>query len=270
MIAVWPRRGSFACTSAPRASSSRTASSLARARRGHQHAFPRRAATRSDRRPRSSSTRRSPRCRSAGERQRRDAVAVRRSHVGAGREQPVDEIEIIVIRRPVQRRHAVRLRAFDVDRLLEQLPDGGAIAPLHGISERRPVRSAAGPSDAVPERCTARPTADAMYAQRMSLTQPASPTGLNSVSILPVLSANESSRTPTAVEQRQVQVGQRRRLGVPDVPAAAHSAGRAAGDDDRQVHVIVDVGIAHAAAVQIKRMVEQRAVALGVAFSFSR
>ena len=63
------------------------------------------------------------------------------------------------------------------------------------------------------------------------------------------------------VEQRQVQVGQRRRLGEADVAAASHSARGAAGDEDRQVVVVVQVGVAHAAAVQEERMVQQRAVA---------
>src|SRR5437764_13823466 len=66
-----------------------------------------------------------------------------------------------------------------------------------------------------------------------------------------------------SVEQRQVQIRQRRRLDILDVPAAANLPGSAAGDDDRQVDMVVNVGITHAAAVQIQRMVEQCAVAIG-------
>src|SRR5437763_13492845 len=66
-----------------------------------------------------------------------------------------------------------------------------------------------------------------------------------------------------SVEQGQVQIRERRRLDVLDVAAAANLPGSAAGDDNRQVYVVVNVGITHAAAVQIQRMVEQCAVAIG-------
>src|SRR5262249_54121673 len=64
------------------------------------------------------------------------------------------------------------------------------------------------------------------------------------------------------VEQRQVQVGQRRRFGEADVPAALHLPGGAAGDEDRKVVVGMPVGVAHAAAVQQERVVQERSVAL--------
>ena len=65
-----------------------------------------------------------------------------------------------------------------------------------------------------------------------------------------------------AVEQREVQVRQRRLLRIPDVIAALDAADAAARDDDRQVAMIVDVRIAHAAAEQVRRVIEQRAVAV--------
>ena len=65
------------------------------------------------------------------------------------------------------------------------------------------------------------------------------------------------------VEQRQVEIRQRRRILESDVPAALEARASPAGHHDRQVRVIVDVGIAHAAAQQIERVVEQRAVAIG-------
>src|SRR5262245_58088257 len=64
-------------------------------------------------------------------------------------------------------------------------------------------------------------------------------------------------------EQREMEICQRPRLGVLDVTGAFDRARTAAGDKDRQVHVIVHVGIAHSAAVQIDGMVQQAAVALG-------
>ena len=50
----------------------------------------------------------------AGEMQRRHAVAVRRLHVGAGANQPVDELEIVLAHGPVQRRRAVGFGRVDV------------------------------------------------------------------------------------------------------------------------------------------------------------
>ena len=92
--------------------------------------------------------------------------------------------------------------------------------------------------------------------------QPASPTGLYSVSIFPVLSWNESSLTPTASSSVRCRFasgdGSAYLMWRPPLTLP----GRAAGNDDRQVHVIVDVRIAHAAAVEVERVVEQRAVAL--------
>src|SRR5213078_4162061 len=62
------------------------------------------------------------------------------------------------------------------------------------------------------------------------------------------------------VEERQVEVGERSRLVILDVTPALHPACRAADDKDRQVRVVMDVGIADAAAVKVKRLVQQRAV----------
>src|SRR5579883_214013 len=63
------------------------------------------------------------------------------------------------------------------------------------------------------------------------------------------------------VEQCKVQVGQRRRFREVNVPAALHLARGPAGDKDRQIVVVVPVGVAHAAAIQEERMVQKRTVA---------
>ena len=47
------------------------------------------------------------------------------------------------------------------------------------------------------------------------------------------------------------------------MPAAVHASRCAAGDDDGQWGVIVDVAVAHAAAVEDQRVIEQVAVAVG-------
>ena len=59
-----------------------------------------------------------------------------------------------------------------------------------------------------------------------------------------------------------MQVRHRLRLRVLQVASAPRPAGAAAGDHDRQVGVVVHVRVAHAAAVQVERMVQQRAVAV--------
>ena len=58
--------------------------------------------------------------------------------------------------------------------------------------------------------------------------------------------------------------------GVLHVTAALELAGRATGEDHRQRIVIVLVAVAHAAAVEHHRMIEQVPSPSGVDFSFSR
>jgi hypothetical protein len=57
-----------------------------------------------------------------------------------------------------------------------------------------------------------------------------------------------------------MEICQRHGLVIFDVTIAFHSARCATGDQNRQVRVVMDIGIADAAAVKIKRVVEQRAV----------
>src|SRR5258706_9227234 len=66
-----------------------------------------------------------------------------------------------------------------------------------------------------------------------------------------------------AIEQREVEVGQRRSLLILDMPAALKAGCGAACNQNRKVFVIVKAGITHAAAVQVDRVIEQRAVAIG-------
>ena len=65
------------------------------------------------------------------------------------------------------------------------------------------------------------------------------------------------------VEEREVQIGERHGLVVADVSIAFHPACRAPGDEDRQVGVIVHVGVSNAATVEQQRVIQERAVALG-------
>src|ERR1051325_5905518 len=65
------------------------------------------------------------------------------------------------------------------------------------------------------------------------------------------------------IEQGEVEVRQVRGLFVPDVPAALQAGCSAACDEDRKVFVIVKAGITHAAAVQVNRVIEERAATVG-------
>src|SRR4026209_2780873 len=67
---------------------------------------------------------------------------------------------------------------------------------------------------------------------------------------------------PHPIEQREMEIGQVRSLLVADVPAALHTRDCAAGDENREAFVIVSTRIPDAASVQIKGVVEERAVAI--------
>ena len=64
------------------------------------------------------------------------------------------------------------------------------------------------------------------------------------------------------VENRQVHVGQRRRLAQREVLAALEPAVAAADEDGRQRMPVVPVAVGHVRAVEEHRVVEQRAVAV--------
>ena len=71
-----------------------------------------------------------------------------------------------------------------------------------------------------------------------------------------------------AIEQREVKIGQRHWLLVPNMPTALQAGAGAACDQDREVVVIMKARITHAAAVHIDRMIEKRSVAVGSGFHF--
>ena len=64
------------------------------------------------------------------------------------------------------------------------------------------------------------------------------------------------------LEHREVQIIQGRLLGIDEVPAALDRAAALAGEEDRQVVVVVAVAVADPAAVDDHRMVEERPFAL--------
>src|SRR5262245_24629158 len=66
-----------------------------------------------------------------------------------------------------------------------------------------------------------------------------------------------------AIEQCEVNVGQRRSFLVSNVAAALQAGSSSTCDEDRKVVVIVKTRVAHTAAVHVHRVIEQRSVAIG-------
>src|SRR6266850_3727614 len=71
------------------------------------------------------------------------------------------------------------------------------------------------------------------------------------------------------IQEREVKICQRCRLGELYMSSALHSTCGATGYEDRQVDVVMDVRIAHAAAIKIEGMVQQRPISIGCRFQFS-
>src|SRR5690349_13171295 len=70
------------------------------------------------------------------------------------------------------------------------------------------------------------------------------------------------------IQQREMEIGERRALFVLDVPPAPHAARRSTSDQNRQVLMVVQTRIAHSTSVQIDGVVEQRSVAVRSGFQF--
>src|SRR5437773_12086955 len=73
---------------------------------------------------------------------------------------------------------------------------------------------------------------------------------------------------PHAIEQREVEIRQRRAIRVPDVTATPHSGRSATRDQNWKVLMVVNTGVAQPASVQVHRVIKQRAVAVGSGFQF--
>ena len=72
---------------------------------------------------------------------RRRAVVVFRVHLRARTNQPIDQIEIVMVHRPVQRGRAIGFGCVDIDALRDQRERPGAIAGFGRIHQRRPRRA---------------------------------------------------------------------------------------------------------------------------------
>src|SRR4029077_19742202 len=113
--------------------------------------------------------------------------------------QPIHQVQIVMVRRPVQGRGAVRLSDIDLGAFFDQLTNGGTVHPLHRARERR-IRLRASHFGGQVRSVRKRDDGECENDQQSALhvhPHPTRSTGLSSVSIFPVLSANESSRTPT-------------------------------------------------------------------------
>jgi hypothetical protein len=77
----------------------------------------------------------------AGERQGGDAVAVLHIRIRLGGQQARNDRGLVMMRRPVQRRHAVNLGLIHVA-VAEQGPNGGEVLAFHRVGERRLGRRA--------------------------------------------------------------------------------------------------------------------------------
>src|SRR5262245_4733684 len=75
--------------------------------------------------------------------------------------------------------------------------------------------------------------------------------------------SNFFGRNPRAIEQRLEQVCQRRLVGVLQMLTALELSAAAAHHQRRQWEVIVLVAVAHVAAVEQDRVIQDRAVAVG-------
>ena len=72
------------------------------------------------------------------------------------------------------------------------------------------------------------------------------------------------------IEQRQVEVRERRGLRIFEMAIAFQSRGRAAGDNNGKIRVIVNVRIPDAAAVEEQRMIQQSAIAFARRFQLPK
>ena len=196
--------------------------------------------------------------------------------VGAGADQTVDQREIVVAHRPVQRGGAVGLRRVGVDLLLQQRRAARRVARLDGLDEARVLRRAvlgglgARREDQGRERQGREAAARIMNSpERPDEPGPTSGSDYRSVNS-PVLSPSVSWRTPDLVEHRHQQVRHRRVVRVTQMAAALHLARRAADHQVRQREVVVRVAVAHVAAVQDDEWSSSVPSPSGVFFSFSR
>ena len=120
------------------ASSAFTARACRCARRSSTPSRRREAPCSGPRRPSSSSSTIARVAVRAGQRQRRDAVAVRGFHIARRRcSSSSRDLQIVVVGRPVQRRHAIDLRRVHVDALLQQRANRRPIHLFRRIRQRR-------------------------------------------------------------------------------------------------------------------------------------
>src|SRR5215813_13970615 len=70
------------------------------------------------------------------------------------------------------------------------------------------------------------------------------------------------------IQQREMEIGQRRALFVLNVPPTLHAERSATRDQNGKVLMVVQTRVAHPAAVQVDGVVEQRSVSIRSGFRF--
>ena len=170
-----------------------------------------------------------------------DAIVVPGLDVGAGANQAIDELDVILLNGPVQRSRAVGLRGVHVGLPLDHRQRGSPVAGLHRVDERTGGASSRG---AFSEK----------HVQHVAVTP-----RVKTLVLLPTLSvgiparsSNVSSRFASGVRSGYSQV-------LPTLDLAAP----AAHDHRRQRELVVRVAVAHVASVQQDRVIQHRAVAVG-------
>ena len=83
---------------------------------------------------------------------RRRTEIVDRLHIGAGTNQPLHQIDVAIVRRPMQRRRAVGLGRVDVDALFDERDCSGFVAGLCRVNQRCRRRTQSRRQDKVDHR----------------------------------------------------------------------------------------------------------------------
>ena len=129
-----------------------------------------------------------------GQPQRCRAVAIGGFHVGAGANEHLDDLGLLAIDRPVQRCRAVGLRRIHIDAFLDQRADTNLVTSLDRI-DQRDLRMPVAPAN----RTRAAPR-ERLHIERLEIGHAAR-------------AVHEAIQMHADfVEQRQVEIGQRRRL----------------------------------------------------------
>jgi hypothetical protein len=147
---------------------------------------------------------------------------------------------------PVEGRGAIGLRLVGVGAGLEEFEDGGGVGAFGGVGERGLGIGGGG------EGAGEEGEGEGLHGRR----------SLGEVDAVEEVfdfagAVDEGVEVDAdAVEQGEMEIGEVGGFFVAEVAAAFEPAGGAAGDEDGKVFVVVEAGVAHAAAVEVDGVVE--------------